>query len=214
MTRHRIAVSIISLYGIPTRPVPTRPRPSLPRVARPALIATLASGVLVCLAAFAPAGALAGGPLLSGYGPPGAGAQAIIGATLLNGPSGGSGGSSSGGDSAGGSGSSSGGSSSGVPSSTAGRAAPGGGGSGRAANTTHSAAPAAQRARGGSTQVPGADGSGAYSRALQGKAYPTAAVSAEAPWFSGADLLALVLAAGALALTAVATVRLAGSQHE
>ncbi len=36
--------------------------------------------------ALRPRGALAGGPLLSGYGGPGAGAQAIIGGTLLNGP--------------------------------------------------------------------------------------------------------------------------------
>ncbi len=48
-----------------------------------------------------PAAALAGAPLLSGYGGPGAGAQAILGATLLNGPGSGSSGSgSSGGSSA------------------------------------------------------------------------------------------------------------------
>ena len=47
-------------------------------------------GTLALLALFAiPApAALAGGPLLSGYGGPGAGAQAIIGGTLLNGPRG------------------------------------------------------------------------------------------------------------------------------
>src|SRR5580692_5124645 len=56
-------------------------------------------GALASLALFAiPApAALAGGPLLSGYGGPGAGAQAIIGGTLLNGPKGGSGGGSGGG---------------------------------------------------------------------------------------------------------------------
>lgn len=55
-------------------------------------------GALASLALFAiPApAALAGGPLLSGYGGPGAGAQVIIGGTLLNGPKGGSGGGSGG----------------------------------------------------------------------------------------------------------------------
>ncbi len=50
-----------------------------------------ALAVPILLAVHAPV-ALAGGPLLSGYGGPGAGAQAIIGGTLLNGPGGGSGG--------------------------------------------------------------------------------------------------------------------------
>ncbi len=57
------------------------------------ILGTLA--LLALLAVPAPA-ALAGGPLLSGYGGPGAGAQAIIGGTLLNGPKGGSGGGSGG----------------------------------------------------------------------------------------------------------------------
>jgi hypothetical protein len=47
---------------------------------------------LVC-GAFAPASAPAASPLLSGYGGPGQGTQAILGSTLLNGPSGGGGGS-------------------------------------------------------------------------------------------------------------------------
>jgi hypothetical protein len=38
-----------------------------------------------------------------------------------------------------------------------------------------------------------------------------ASVSAGASWFTGGEELALVLAAGVLALVAVATVRLAGS---
>jgi hypothetical protein len=40
-----------------------------------------------------------------------------------------------------------------------------------------------------------------------------ASARGEAPWFSGADLLALVLVAGVLTLIAVATVRLAGTQR-
>jgi hypothetical protein len=38
-------------------------------------------------------------------------------------------------------------------------------------------------------------------------------VSAGVSWFSDGDLLALVLVAGVLALTAVATLRLARTQH-
>ena len=49
--------------------------------------------LLLASLAAAPASASAG-PLLSGYGGPGQGSQAILGATLLNGPSGGGGGTS------------------------------------------------------------------------------------------------------------------------
>ncbi|MGH2854262.1 MAG: hypothetical protein ACRDLF_08750 [Solirubrobacteraceae bacterium] len=194
MTRHRITVFNTS-------------KPTFQRTP-----STLGLGVAVglAIAAFVPAGALAGGPLLSGYGGPGAGAQAIIGATLLNGP-GSSGGSSGGGGPAGGSsanGPAGGGS---ISSRTAAGAASSGGGGGTAANT--SAAGGAKRAHGGSAQAAGAGSSGASSGSLQ-KESPAASVSPGASWFSGGDLLALVLAAGALALTAVATVRLARSQHD
>jgi hypothetical protein len=51
--------------------------------------------VALCLVggAFSPAAAPAASPLLSGYGGPGQGTQAILGSTLLNGPSSGGGGS-------------------------------------------------------------------------------------------------------------------------
>lgn len=53
----------------------------------------LASAVALAgfLLAFAPWTAFAGTPLLSGYGSPGAGEQAIVGSTLLGGPNGGAG---------------------------------------------------------------------------------------------------------------------------
>src|SRR5580693_3549465 len=109
-----------------------------------------------------PSAALAGGPLLSGYGGPGAGSQAIIGAALLNGPSGGSGGNSSGGGSAGNSGSGSTASSSsgasGVATTTGGGslhgASAGGGGSSRGARTGSSAR-GNRSAGGGSGQATG-----------------------------------------------------------
>jgi hypothetical protein len=148
--------------------------------------------------ALAPAAAMAGGPLLSGYGGPGAGAQTIIGATLLNGPGNGS--------SSGSGGSGSGGSSSPLRSSHSTAPSPGAGGSGQAAK--------AGSGGGGAGRVSStrAGSSNAGSTASRTGAYPAAATSAGASWFSGADLLALLLAAGVLALVAVATVRLAATQ--
>ncbi len=170
--------------------------------------------VPMLLATHAPV-ALAGGPLLSGYGGPGAGAQAIVGATLLNGPKGGSGGG-TGGGSGGGPGSSSSSSSSSASSpsnassvATGGRGgqAPSGGSGGRGGST----APGHDGGRGsaGGGVSPGT--TGAHSGPSHPEASEVASESAGASWFTGGDLLALVLAAGVLALVAVATVRLAGS---
>jgi hypothetical protein len=66
-------------------------------------IAPLIAG-LAALSAIVPASALAGS-LLSGYGGPGQGSQAILGSSLLNGPRGGGGGSQGGGGAKGGGGS-------------------------------------------------------------------------------------------------------------
>ena len=166
-------------------------------------LCTLVLGVSALL----PASALAGGPLLSGYGGPGAGAQAIVGATLLNGPGGGSGGSSSSSGSTG--------SSAGSP----GVGAPSGGGSQSGAGT-------ASGGGGGAGVGPGPRSShphGSGARVERSRANPTssrsgvsaaASIGTEASWFSGADLLALVLAAGALALMAVATVRLGRTHND
>ncbi len=184
-------------------------------------------GALASLALFAiPApAALAGGPLLSGYGGPGAGAQAIIGGTLLNGPKGGAGGGSGGGPG----GSSSGSSSSSSPSSSSpssssssatgashiaagGRTVPGsvgGRGSSGALRQGGRGASAGHGASAGST--------GAYSSQTRPEASLAASVSAGGPsWFTGGDLLALVLIAGVLALVGAATVRLSGmgAHHE
>ncbi len=182
------------------------------------ILGTLALPVL--LAAFAPA-ALAGGPLLSGYGGPGAGAQAIIGGTLLN-AKGGSGGGAGG--SAGGSSSSSSSVSSSSPSSSS-----------SATNASRVASgrdPATPGSSGGRVSSPalrhGGEGVAAGRRASAGSAgayssqsHPEASVAASvsaagSSWFTGGDLLALVLAAGVLTLVAVATVRLSGmgAHHE
>jgi hypothetical protein len=171
-------------------------------------IAALLAGVCAAV----PTAALAGGPLLSGYGPPGAGAQTIVGAALLNGPKGGSGGGSTGGGStpaglasATGAGGTAGGSGASAPSvATGNRRLPhsedrGAGfkGAGGTATATH------PRAEGANSNSPHLGAS-------------TAVMSSDAgtSWFSGADLLALALAAGALAAVALATVRLTRTEHE
>jgi hypothetical protein len=165
-----------------------------------------------------PSGALASGPLLSGYGGPGAGSQAIIGAALLNGPSGGSGSSSSGGGSVGSSGSGSAGSSGGASGaattagggSTHAGATTNGGGSARGANTGSSGR-GNHPAGGGSGQAAGGGtgSAGVQRTSVRAGTSIAASIDGGASWFSGADLLSLLLAAGALVLTAVATVRLA-----
>lgn len=188
------------------------------------IVSTLALLVGICAAA--PAAALAGPPLLSGYGGPGAGAQTIVGAALVNGPGGGS---SGGGSSAGGStGGSTGGSATGSGSANGGSAGAGSelaGSESRSTRSSRSASGTSERAggargRGRTSQAPVA-GTGTNPRAAGANPTPShlgtsAAVSANdagTSWFSGADLLAVVLAAGVLALVAVATARLTRAEH-
>ena len=176
--------------------------------------------VPILLVAHAPV-ALAGGPLLSGYGGPGAGAQTIIGGTLLNGPNGGSGGGSGG--SAGGSSSSSSSvsSSSSASSSSAtnaSRVATSGGrvASGRSGGRAVTPSPRHGGGRGSPGGGESAQSTGARRTRSHVEAAVAASVSAGASWFTGGEELALVLAAGVLALVAVATVRLAagGADHD
>jgi hypothetical protein len=169
--------------------------------------------LLAILAVHAPA-ALAGGPLLSGYGGPGAGAQAIIGGTLLNGPRGGSGGGSggsSGGSSYPGSSSSS-SSSSSLPMRASGVAAGGRGGQAANGGSGGRGVSSSPRHGGGRDSASGGPSTGSTGAASPShpQASEAASVSAGASWFTGGDLLALALAAGVLALVAVATVRLSG----
>ncbi|MGA8364426.1 MAG: hypothetical protein WB709_07880, partial [Solirubrobacteraceae bacterium] len=62
---------------------------------------------------------------------------------------------------------------------------------------------------GRSTGSGGADASASH---LQ--AFAAVSTSAPPPWFSGGDLLGLVLASGLLALIAVMTSRIAGTHHD
>jgi hypothetical protein len=177
---------------------------------------TIAATLILLVSALlaAPGTADAGGPLLSGYGPPGAGAQTILGAALVNGPGGGStGGGSAGGDSTG---------TAAVP--RTGSSATG------AESLSASSQPSATRnpehashgrARAGSTAAAAA-APGTHMRAAGatpnsshlGVASAVVDESESTSWFSGADLLALVLASAVLAIVAVATVRLTRTEHD
>jgi hypothetical protein len=140
---------------------------------------TLAAGLAGASAAL-PATAHAG-PLLSGYGGPGQGNQAILGSALLGGSAGGSG------TSGGGGSGSRGGSSSAAHSRTATRGAAGTLGSSKRAEAL-----AGER---GASSYPAVE--------------PTASRSGPALGLSGRDLAYILLAAAALALTGALTRRIA-----
>jgi hypothetical protein len=170
-------------------------------------ILLLASALSAALGSSAPAS-----PLLSGYGGPGAGNQAILGSTLLNGPRGGGGGG------AGGGGAGSAGSSVSAASSSS-------VGAGTAVSTT--GAHAAGTHAGATTHAGhgqrAADGTGRssvepaspYPLLERGSAGQSTGV---AFGLSGVDLLYVLLVLGALALTAMLTTRLtrtaAAGRHE
>jgi hypothetical protein len=149
-----------------------------------------AAAVLAALMGAVPAGATASS-LLSGYGGPGQGSQAILGSALLNGPSNGGGG---GGGSA---------------------------GSGGAPGTATPAVSSSPIPRGAATkngpQAPARHGTGRHPAPAAGSpAYPVAgglarsvAGGSGALGLSGADALYIILALVALALTGAATRQLA-----
>jgi hypothetical protein len=147
------------------------------------------AALLVALSAAAPSAATAN-PLLSGYGGPGQGNQAILGATLLNGPS-------------------SGGGSTGSPPAVqagAGSATPSGG-LGSTARVPGKRATGGTR--GGDRGVAGQTSAGAafvYPVSSEGGA---SAGDSETLGLSGEDLLFILLVVGALAFTGVLTRRLA-----
>jgi len=166
---------------------------------------TLTAALLVlAVSAVAPAAAGAG-PLLSGYGGPGQGNQAILGSALVNGEGGSSGGGSAGaaGSSAAGSGAGAGGAGAGastVTRSSSAAGAPGG-------------APAAAHRRGKQANRPLA---GTFSSATAASAQSSSlsasrgrAGGAQTLGLSGADLLYMLLAFGALAFTGLLTAKLA-----
>lgn len=177
------------------------------------------ASAVICIAgllAAMPAAASAGS-LLSGYGGPGEGSQVILGASLVNGPRGG-GGSPGGGGSQGGSSRAGGGSTAGGESSTvattgspADRASSHGTG-GHSASSRHARAGA-----GGAKQVTAGVNGGSAGGAAAHASSPTvasvrpAAEGSDTLGVSGIDLLYILLAVGALVLTAVLTRRIAST---
>ncbi len=154
--------------------------------------ATTITLTLLALSAASPATAMAGS-LLSGYGGPGAGSQAIIGSKLIN--------SSTGGGSGGGA-------------RTSGGSSRTSTGTGPATPTTPSGSGAAsgKRSHGhpATGKLPSASGEGSRSQKTYGLVAPQASVEGSPVLgVSGTDLLYIVLALGALLLTGAFTARLA-----
>jgi hypothetical protein len=178
-------------------------------------ISTLALGSTLAALASVPAPA---SPLLSGYGGPGQGNQAILGSTLLNRPGGGGpGGDSSGGT--GGDGRVTGGggqvAGTGSPTTVSGAATAPDAGTRGGGTSVGSASGRDGRSSGGSSGGPGSShGSGESASKSAAPTYPTPANEAQpasaesALELSSTDLLLILLALGALALTGVFTMRL------
>lgn len=183
------------------------------------IVSALVLALALVLCALAPSVALADNPLLSGYGGPGAGEQAILGSTLLGGAGGDSGsGGSSGGSTGGGggragtgtvssAGATGGGSLASPPLSSAGSA--------RARQTDSRAGDAATRRareRLGGSPVRRAGAPRASSGGVSAYVYPSTprAASYDSPvlGISGGDLLAIVATIATLALLGVLTIRL------
>ncbi len=188
----------------------------------------IAIGVLVAaVSACAPTAAVAG-TLLSGYGGPGQGSQAVLGAKLLGGPGKGSGGSSGG--------SPRGGSGSGSASQEGGAGSAGGEGSGGAApasgnsagsssagsasggtGASHPAAPVKHKGRGsrgssGSRSTAPAATALAAQNAFIGYTAAQRASAGSPLGISGEDLLYVILVLGVLAMTGVLTARMASER--
>jgi hypothetical protein len=164
-----------------------------PRQGRMRRHRVITTAVLLALALPATADA---GSLLSGYGGPGQGNQAILGATVIGGASGGSGGGSSSGGASG----------SGAESSTSSTPTlavkPQGGGASHRSNK-------AKVRQGHASRSPG----GAYRATSTLSANETASAGTPTLGISGTDLVYIVLAFGVLVLTAAITGRLVRRPH-
>lgn len=170
----------------------------------------IGSLLLAAALALATPVAASANPLLSGYGGPGQGSQAILGSAIVGGGSGGGGGGSTGGGSTGGGGSAEGGTSTGASSPNAfhygepyartGSSSRGGGGGGSAA-----AGSRGSTAAGGAhiTQAHGAQ-NGAYPAASAERAYLASSASQTAG-LSSDDLALVLFALVVLALVAALT---------
>ncbi len=165
-------------------------------------ILSLAALIVLAISLYDAAGAQAGS-LLSGYGGPGQGNQAILGSTLLGGPSGGSGGSAGGGGGSGESSQANGASALSGSGQAASSQSSGSSGGGSQAGQHHGARHSRTHT---ASSVPGSS-TGASARLA-----PSAATSKEGSQplgLSGRDLLYALLVLALLVATAVLTLRLA-----
>lgn len=175
------------------------------------IASALISALALTAAAFAlaPSLAFAGSPLLSGYGGPGAGEQAILGSTLLGGQGGGSGsGGPSGGSTGEGGGTGAASSSAAAGGSFAPSSSPSGTGSARAGEVTGK-----RRLHGGLSAprgagIPARTGSPGVSAYVYPSTLRAALYDSPALGISGGDLLAVVATIATLALLGVLTIRL------
>ncbi|HEX3434289.1 MAG TPA: hypothetical protein VHT25_09545 [Solirubrobacteraceae bacterium] len=166
---------------------------------------TIYIGALMAAAAVLPGSAVAS-PLLSGYGGPGQGNQALLGSTLINGPKGGGG--SSGSTTSTGTGLAE----SGESSSEGGQASAGGSGSSKGGGTGSSSAPHANSGHGAAKPAQGK----ASTPAVAPSFYPAAErLPADSQGgslgLSGSDVLLIVLAAVLLVSLGLLTRRAGGS---
>ena len=157
--------------------------------------------LLAFLLAAIPSSALAN-PLLSGYGGPGEGSQAILGSALLGGGAG------TGGGPGGGPSGPTGSSLTGAPAgrgSTTSTGSRGPGSTAREAGRSPTGGPSRPRGKAGKAS---AGASGAYPASSREETSQLAPASSETLGLSGADLLYILLALGALACTGLFTRRL------
>jgi hypothetical protein len=175
------------------------------------IVLALVSALTLVVSAFAAPMALAGGPLLSGYGGPGAGEQAILGSTLVGGADGGSG---SGGPSGGSTGGHrDGGGTASSTGATGGNSAAGPGTARTGTGQSQAGEPPARRGHERLGGVAGTTGRKHVSRSgASAYVYPTTlrSTSYDSPalGISGGDLLALVVTIATLVLLGVLTIRL------
>jgi hypothetical protein len=165
------------------------------------------------MSVMAPLTAYAGGPLLSGYGPPGAGEQAIVGSTLLGGPRGGAGSGGSSGSGSGGGGAVTGSSSVGTgvsagrtgatPSSASGSVSP------RAPRSS-----SAHRSRGSRSKRTRDSQVGRAPAFVYPSVSPSAQGDSSVIWISSGDVFPLIAIVVALALVGVLTLRLSRLQRQ
>ncbi len=154
-------------------------------------ITTVALLSLAC-SALAPATAAAGGSLLSGYGGPGEGSQAILGSTLLNGPNGGGGASGEG---------------SATPAGGGGAGIAAGAAAGRRISAPVRTGTRPHRSRGGKPQA--AAGGTRRDRATSVVTASAVSVASQPLGLSGGDLAYILLALASIGLTGVLTTRVA-----